>query len=293
MLSDRSYMRDNYNRQTTSVLTWLLCALVAAFVLQELLSLWITPVAGNTFTNLFGLSATAVKGGGVWTLLTYGLLNSHLHYLVGNLLGIYFLGREMIQLWGQKRFLLLFACATLLGGLFWLGVHWTSDQGTVGSTAGLLALLVAYACINPNQQINLLLFFVVPVTIKPKWVATVVVLCDVFGFFFVELQGHSTGIYYSTHLGGIATGWLFYYFMHRREWRHPDGLAEIELPRWLRKSKQAPVPAATYKVNLTSREDLRAEVDRILDKINSEGFASLTADEKRLLDEAKDVLSRP
>jgi hypothetical protein len=37
---------------------------------------------------------------------------------------------------------------------------------------------------------------------------------------------------------------------------------------------------------------LRAEVDRILDKINSEGFGALTAEEKRLLDEARDLLSR-
>mgnify|MGYP006139679347 CR=1 FL=1 len=36
----------------------------------------------------------------------------------------------------------------------------------------------------------------------------------------------------------------------------------------------------------------RTEVDRILDKINSQGFASLTPDEKRVLDDAKDLLSR-
>ena len=48
----------------------------------------------------------------------------------------------------------------------------------------------------------------------------------------------------------------------------------------------APLPS-------TSREDIRAQVDRILDKINSQGFGALTPDEKRLLDEAKDLLSRP
>jgi hypothetical protein len=40
------------------------------------------------------------------------------------------------------------------------------------------------------------------------------------------------------------------------------------------------------------KEHIRAEVDRILDKINSEGFNALTADEKRVLDDAKDLLSR-
>jgi hypothetical protein len=45
-------------------------------------------------------------------------------------------------------------------------------------------------------------------------------------------------------------------------------------------------------VNLTNRSDLRAEVDRILDNINREGFGALTEEEKRLLDEARDLLSR-
>jgi hypothetical protein len=34
-------------------------------------------------------------------------------------------------------------------------------------------------------------------------------------------------------------------------------------------------------------------VDRILDKINSHGFSALTPEEKRILDDAKDMLSRP
>ena len=58
--------------------------------------------------------------------------------------------------------------------------------------------------------------------------------------------------------------------------------------------KRAPknVSPANYKVNLTTRGDLRAEVDRILDKINSSGFGALTAEEKRVLDEARDLMSR-
>jgi len=222
------------------------------------------------------------------------LLHSNLLHLVANVMAIYFLGKELIQLWGQKRFLGLFFTATAAGGLAWLAVHWWSGGiPLIGATSALVALLVAYACINPDQQITMLLFFIVPVTMKPKWIAAAVVVFDLLGFIFLELPGKATNIYYSSHLGGIAVGWLFYYFIHRREWRTPDALPEIELPRWLRKSKQSPVPPANYKVNLTNREDLRAEVDRILDKINSEGFGSLTADEKRLLDEAKDLLSRP
>jgi len=294
MLSDRSYMRDDYQRPTTSALTWLLCVFISGFVLKTVLGEWIAPTVGTNFVALFGLNAAAVKAGQIWRLVSYCLLHSNILQLIVNLLGIYFLGRELIQLWGQKRFFSLFFLATLAGGVVWLAVHWsTGSDPMIGTTAALVALLVSYACINPDQQITLLIFFVMPVTVKTKWIATAVVLFDVLGFLFLELPGKSNAIYYSNHLGGIAVGWLFYYFIHRREWRTPDALPEIELPRWLRKSKQAVVAPANYKVNLTSREDLRAEVDRILDKINSEGFGALTVDEKRLLDEAKDLLSRP
>ena len=56
-------------------------------------------------------------------------------------------------------------------------------------------------------------------------------------------------------------------------------------------AKVAPTPTPV-QVEVPTREELRAEVDRILDKINSDGFGALTADEKQLLDDARDVLSR-
>ena len=93
--------------------------------------------------------------------------------------------------------------------------------------------------------------------------------------------------------GFYAVGWLFFRFVYQREWREPDRVSTIELPRWFRRAKAAPT-TPTYHVNVTppSREDLRAEVDRILDKINSQGFGVLTPEEKRRLDEAKNLLSR-
>jgi hypothetical protein len=60
----------------------------------------------------------------------------------------------------------------------------------------------------------------------------------------------------------------------------------------LRRKSQSARQTLAQKVNLSPRADLRAEVDRILDKINSQGFGALTEEEKRRLDEAKDLLSR-
>ncbi|HRG55943.1 MAG TPA: hypothetical protein PLG56_07890, partial [Lacunisphaera sp.] len=72
-----------------------------------------------------------------------------------------------------------------------------------------------------------------------------------------------------------------------------DRAGGMSLPGWLRRrpklpaAKNAPLASAGK-----SGSQLRAEVDRILDKINSQGFGALTPQEKRVLDEAKDLLSR-
>jgi hypothetical protein len=50
------------------------------------------------------------------------------------------------------------------------------------------------------------------------------------------------------------------------------------------------VSKVSYKVNISNPVDLQREVDRILDKINDEGFGSLTNEEKLTLEKAKGLL---
>ena len=98
------------------------------------------------------------------------------------------------------------------------------------------------------------------------------------------------GFAHSAHLGGMAAGWLYFRFVHDHDWR--GSRPNLELPQWLKRPLRPTPPPPPEPVTIGSREHLKAEVDRILDKINSQGFGALTADEKRLLDEARDLLSR-
>lgn len=301
MLSDRSYMHDDYGRRSTSVLTWLICAVVAGFILQNVFWRWFGARAGTSFDQAFELTIDGLSSGRIWTLLSYAFLHSTVHFLhiVGNLLGLYFLGRELLPLLGNRRFLSLFFGGVLMGGIVWVAVNWNYGGAVIGASAGIAALLVVFAAINPNQPITLLLFFVLPVTVKPKYLAFGMLALDGLGFIFWEVLGTPSpmGYAHSAHLGGMAAGWIFFRYVHQREWGDPDRSATIELPKWFRRTKRAPTTA--YRVNVgptaaapASRDDVRAEVDRILDKINSQGFGALTDAEKRRLDEAKDFLSR-
>ena len=295
MLSDRPYMRDDYPRNAPNAVTWLISAIVAAFVLQFVFLRWFN---SRALEELLGLTVHNISLGKVWTLFTYSFLHStgNLLHVVGNLLGIYFLGRALQPLLGARRFVWLYVAAVVMGALLWLGTHWPDGGAAIGATAGVAGLFVVFACFHPNQPIAFLLFFILPVTLKPKYVAVGLLAIELMGFVFYEIMGAASpfgAIAHSAHLGGMLAGWIYFRYLHTANWRDAaPARADIELPRWLRKNTAKAAPPAAFQVDVTRREDLRAEVDRILDKINSDGFAALTADEKRLLDEARDLLSR-
>jgi len=92
----------------------------------------------------------------------------------------------------------------------------------------------------------------------------------------------------------MFTGWVYYRYFHCADSNPFRRRRAVANPR---NSARIARPAAEGDLTATRAEPkssayLRAEVDRILDKINSHGFGAITADEKRLLDEAKDLLSR-
>ncbi|WP_255558872.1 rhomboid family intramembrane serine protease [Horticoccus luteus] len=289
-------MRDSYPRERTSVLVWLLSALAAVFVLQ-LVCIRLLGI-GDPLSEFFALSAHGIRHGWVWTLLTYSFVHdsNNLLHLLGNAVGLFFLGRVLLPQLGARRFLGVYFGSVLLGGIVWLATNWNGYAPLIGASAGVMGLLALFACLYPNQPITFLLFFVFPVTIKPKHLVICVAAFEAFGFVFYELMGAASpvAIAHSAHLGGLAAGWLYHRFFHGTEWRwFRRRQVDVELPRWARRrDKTAANPAPVYHVNVSSRDDLRAEVDRILDKINSQGFGALTPEEKRLLDEAKDLLSR-
>lgn len=276
------------------MLVWLIVAIVAGFLLQTIFLRWFG--VGREFASWFALSADGLQSGKVWTLITYAFLHSpaNLLHIVGNLLGLYFLGRELLPVMGEKRFLGFFAAAVVAGGLLWTGTHWNSADYVLGASAAVCGLLIIFACLHPNRPVTFLLFFVLPVTLKPKYVALTLLGLDLCGFVFYEVMGAVSpfGFAHSAHLGGMLAGWVYYRYVHEAKWLSGTSEASFELPRWAQRKKTAATASPRYQVNLGNRSDLKAEVDRILDKINSHGFGSLTEEEKQVLDNAKDMLSR-
>jgi membrane associated rhomboid family serine protease len=284
-------MRTEYPRGGTSILTWMLSAMLAGFVLNLILTRWLNL---NLLEPALAVSPAGLRQWHLWTLLTYPLLHADVLHILFNGLGLYLIGRELVGPLGSRRFLALSIAASLSGGLLWFACHY--NQGPLillGASSIVASLFIVFACIFPEREVTFLLFFVLPITLRPKILAWILVSIDLLGFLFAELPGGTfdRGIAHSAHLGGMLAGWLFYHYFYANNGL--DRAASFELPAWLRRRKSgAPAATGTFKVDIQSRANLRSEVDRILDKINSQGFGALTDHEKKLLDEAKDLLSR-
>lgn len=293
MLSDRPYMRDDYQRERTSFLIWLLSATVAGFIVQKVFQVWL---GSPSFEQLGALSAWAIRNFYLWTLLTYPFLHEGVLHLLVMVLGVFFLGRELLPHVGERRMAALTAAAAVVGGLAWFALNFNRGGVVMGAAPIVLCYLTVFACLFPNREISFLVFFIIPITTRPKYIAWIALGIAAMGFLFSEVPGgkFETGIAHSAHLGAMLTGWLYYRFCHEASWMTLRRSTDIELPRWMKRAKKSPAadtPPASA-VNVGTREDIRAEVDRILDKINSDGFGALTPEEKRVLDDAKALLSR-
>jgi hypothetical protein len=201
------------------------------------------------------------------------------------------MGRALEDDLGPKMMTWLTLAGASSGALLWF-VFNIDGSGLVGASAIAMAFVTTFCLRRPEQPITLLLFFVIPCTLKPKWILWSLLGIETYGFLFSELNG-SSGVAHSAHLGGMLAG-LFFFGYVRSGGTSSNKRPRLQKPSWLKVSKQSRKSGAPagYSVNLDDREMVEQEVDRILDKINENGFGSLTEDEKRTLDKAKSLLGK-
>jgi membrane associated rhomboid family serine protease len=289
-IGDRAYMRDQrLAREPISVTAWVVGVLVAFFILTL-----IQESAGADFLGWALLRESAPL---VWQWLTYALIHNEFWHLLGNCLILWWTGAIVEREQGPRALLAVLASGTLFGALAWALTGLGGDRSglLIGISAGVYALMIVALLDKLEHQITLLLFFFLPVTLKVRWLLIVISLFTVLGWAFAELPGRhawpqwhaawNDGIAHSAHLGGLLLGWF--------AWRHLQrtsagpSYAQIQEPM----ESDAPRPSfeETTEVNTPerplTRTQARAELDTLLDKISAGGFGSLTAGEKRRLEE--------
>jgi len=256
-------MRLQRFESVTQLLIWISAAM---FLVQLVCSAF----GWRWFEWILALHAGGIRRGFFWQPLTYLFLHGGICHLLINLLVLWFFGREVELFLGARRFLGLYFGGGVAGALLWLAFNFDSWHPVVGASAAVLACVIAFATMFPDREVTLLVFFVLPVRLKAKYLALIAIAMDVAPL----LEGTAGRVAHLAHLGGAAVGWLF---VKALGYGRP---LRIRWPQWAKRSP------------LSSEEFLRNEVDPILDKISREGIQSLTPRERKILESARDLLQK-
>ena len=201
-----------------------------------------------------------------WRWVTYAFLHGGAFHLLFNALAIWMFGSEIEARLGTKRFAAFCAVTGVGAALSVVLVDRLLGRESLvlGASGIVFGLLMAYGVLFAERVITLLVFFVLPVSMKAKHF--------VVAFGAVELFFGMAGgdwVAHFAHLGGMLFGWLFL--------RAPQGAPG--------RDRGGPGVLATLRDRLAvftrARDDRR--MDALLQKVNDRGIGSLTEGEKRFL----------
>jgi membrane associated rhomboid family serine protease len=205
-----------------------------------------------------------------WTLLTYMFLHSPagLSHILFNMLALFFFGPRVEALMGSQRFVTLYLISGFMGGI--LSIFFAPYSPIIGASGAVFGVQLAFAMHWPRDQI--MIWGIFPV--EARWLIVGTTLLSLYGGF----GGSGGGVAHFAHRGGYVGAYLYLKWVEKR----------APVKQW-QKKVQGPAPS-TIPLGDWKRLDInrvheanRDEVNRILDKISSNGVNSLTAQERTFL----------
>ena len=246
---------------------------VAVYILQSLSG------KEDVFFRLFGLVPSSFLSElMVWQPLTYMFFHAPFYSSVGishillNMLGLWVFGRELEQAWGKNNFLKYYFVTGIGSGLVTFLFQINSDSPVIGASGAVYGVLLAYGLSYPNRM--LYIWGIIPV--KSLWLVIIMGAIAFFG-----LLGNADGISHVTHISGMVIG----YFMLNKKWRWRELLFKI-------RKKTIEFQVQRHEEKVAKKIMLKKDIDLILDKIQKEGFSSLTSKEKNKLYDASKNMSK-
>jgi len=158
----------------------------------------------------FGLSWAGLTAGMIWQLVTHQFLHGSLFHLFVNMVGLWFSGRILENLMGGRKFLILYLTCGVAGGI--LQVLLVPGTILIGASGAVFGVVCAFSALFPELRITAMIFFVVPVDLKAKWLGWGLVAIS----FLLTISGLGGNIGHAAHLGGALTGYAFVYFGRQR-----------------------------------------------------------------------------
>ena len=288
-------IKQSFHKGT--IITQLIYVNIVVFILLRLLGTLGT-IAFPNFTSSLLLDWIAFPASipmfvhRIWTIFTYQFTHYDFIHLAVNMLWLYWFGTFFLSYYSYRQVLSVY----LLGGLFGALLYMLSfnylpyyQSGIVGSnmigaSASILALVAASATATPNQEVRLMLIG----QIKLKYLAIASIVIDLLSVTSSNAGGHIA------HLGGALGGYLFAMFYLNKNkdislWisKLLDIIMTLFKPRKTRRPKMkarhtSASKQSDWEYNKNKKQKGR-ELDRILDKIKTSGYESLSKSEKEEL----------
>jgi len=224
-----------------------------------------------------------------WSPFTYMFYHEEELHILFNMLTLYWFGRLFLMFFTSKQLVALYIMGGLFGYVFFAGAYnlfpyfQSSIQGGVllGASGSIMAIILAAATKSPDMQMRFMLLG----NVKLKYIALVAVLVSFFGITSNNAGGEIA------HLGGALMGYLFVVSLRQGSditaWLNKliDFIYDLFKPRRLKiKKNKSFAGRKMTDAEFNQRKASRMhEIDRILDKIKSSGYDSLSAQEKRQL----------
>ena len=193
--------------RVTPAVKFLLIANTAVFVAQTLfgagsdlhIEFYLGLVPRLVFEELF-----------LWQLFTYQFLHGGIFHILFNMLAVWMFGCDLEQRWGSSFFLRYYFICVLGGGLLNTFLAPGQTGPSVGASAGVYGLLLAYGLIYPNRIIYF--YFLFPMKMKHfVWIIGGIAL-------YSSIASGQSGIAHLAHLGGMVFGYLYLRGGNPSEW---------------------------------------------------------------------------
>lgn len=210
----------------------------------------------------------------LWQPFTCLFLQSSVLGLVFNLIALWMFGMPVEAQWGERDFLKYYFLCGLSTTAVHLGANPHSTHAVIGASGAVFGLLAAFAMLYPDAVVYI--YFMIPVR-----AAHMAIFYGLFELFSSLNSGSGAARF--AGLAGLVTGYLYI-----RWW----WAAKIHLRAYWRRVTSAepedepaprPVPRRPAKPKAVAANADMTEVDRILDKILSDGLESLTDEERGIM----------
>lgn len=227
----------------------------------------------NLFFPLFGLVPKLVWSEFmIWQPFTYIFFHGGIWHVLINMFVLWMFGSELERLWGKNRFLRFFFITGVGSGIITMLFSLQSTVPIVGASGAVYGVLLAYGLTYPNRRVYL--YGIIP--IKSLWF--------VFGIGLVAFMSSFNNISQVSHLTHIS-GMFIGYLLLKKTFNLSEAVFIIRkkiLEHRIQKKEKY-----IYK-----QYQIEKDVNRILDKINREGYNSLTEEEHSNLYKGSRLLSK-